>query len=382
MPKLSKENSKIKEIRMKSFFALLLLSFSSVFAQTNYDFDSLYSSEDLSASIGAYGNDIPEKKYGVSYSLKGIIKISENSVFFYTSDGRVFKLDMKVSKAREYENKPVQIYAKALQADMLDTLKPEEINFYDPSNEVQLPKYLPKRKQPVLISSNGSIFQIQNIRWHSQPPSENSFDWRDVSIDVSKIKNIYFVKKPFPPESIAAHSLMLFTFEKGGVIDSNGNETDSIVLSIEAFLREGQEYSLMEGMKDKFNIVWILATWKDYSERMVYFDKDSKKLVLYPVKLANEAKKELLSYSLSQSAVNREGEYYNTITNNCTNNLVILINKTLPEEKKIRLWDIPYLVYNLRATMPVWVPQYLQKKDILGPEYRTVTAENFQEKID
>ncbi|NLI10635.1 MAG: DUF4105 domain-containing protein [Elusimicrobia bacterium] len=366
----------------KSFFILLSFFSISSFAQTNYDFESLYSQQDLKSAVISSQNLPSDRKYGVSYSLKGIIKISDNKVLFYTGDGRIFELDMKSSKAKEYEGKPVEIYAKALQADMLSVLKPEEINFYDPSQEIHPPKFLPKRRQPVLTSKIEDTYEIQNFRWHSEPPSENNFDWRSVKIDASKIKNIYFVKKPFSPEWIAAHSLMLFTFEKGGVIDSFGNETDSIVLSIEAFLREGQEYSLTEGMKNKFNIVWVLASWKDYVERMVYFDKDSDRLVLYPVNLSQSQKKELISYSLLQAAVNREGEYYNTITNNCTNNLVILINKTSDEKKKVKLWEIPYLVYNLKATMPVWVPGYLQKKGILGSEYKTVTKENFLEKID
>lgn len=76
-----------------------------------------------------------EKKYGVAYSLRGIIKIEEGSPLFYTSDGRVFELDMKTSEAVKYEGKPVEIYAKALQSDMIGVLKPEEINEYNPQKE-------------------------------------------------------------------------------------------------------------------------------------------------------------------------------------------------------------------------------------------------------
>lgn len=370
---------------MKKIMAFILFSLGvSAFSQNNYNFDSLYSQSDFSEIMPkSYSENLPqEKKYGVSYSLRGIIKIEQDRPLFYTSDGRVFELDMKASQAAKYEGKPVEIYARALQADMLSVLKPEEINEYNPQNEVQLPNFLPKRKQAALLSHSGSVYEIDNVRWHSSHPQENVFDWRSARVDVSKLKNIYFVKKPFPPEWIAAHSLMLFTFEKGGLIDASGNETDSMVLSIEAFLREGQEYSLTEGMKDRFNIVWLLATWKDYIERTVYFDKDSDRLVLYPVNISGEQKKQLLSYAIEQAAVNRAGEYYNTITNNCTNNLVILINKTLPENKRIKLWKIPYLVYNLRATMPVWVPGYLESKGILGSEYKTVNKQNYMEPVE
>ncbi|MGC8729553.1 MAG: DUF4105 domain-containing protein [Elusimicrobiales bacterium] len=134
-------------------------------------------------------------------------------------------------------------------------------------------------------------------------------------------------------------------------------------------------------MRDKFNIIWIFATWKDYSYRTMLYDMDSRSLILYSVKLSLSQKKELLEYALAQASVNREGEYYNTITNNCTNNLVILINKTLPENKRIKLWEIPYLVYNVRATMPNLVVDYLQGKGILGSEFKKITPENYTEPL-
>ncbi len=317
------------------------------------------------------------KKYGVSYSLKGVIKTEKNDVLFYTKDGRIFKLDMDLKEAIKYENKSVEIYAKAIASDNLSLLKVKEIKEYNPAYEIILPDFQNKRKPLSIISKRGGEYLLRNIRWHPEKFEEKNYQWLDFKVDVSKLKDVYFVKKPFTPEIIAAHSLLLFKFEKGGVVAADGKETDSIVLSIEAYLREGESYSLVQGMKDKFNIIWLFATWKDYSYRTILFDKDSHSLILYPVKLTLEQKKEVLDYAINQAAVNRSGEYYNTITNNCTNNLVILMNKALPENKKIKLWEIPYLVYNIRATMPNLVTDYLESKGLLGPEVFRITSKNY-----
>lgn len=359
----------------KVIFLIVLLAFSFNLNAQELSID-VYNSEFLKTN-----NQFNSKKYGVSYSLKGVIKINENKPYFYTSDGRIFLLDMKLEEAKKYENKSVEICAKALQADKIEVLKPSEIKEYDPSVIINLPDYQNKRRPARILSKTESVYEVENIRWEPKSFEPSNYQWRNFKVDISKLKDVYFVKKPFTPEFIAAHSMLLFKFEKGGVINDMGEETDSFVLSIEAYLREGQSYSLVDGMRNKFNIIWLFATWKDYSYRTMLYDMDSRSLILYSVNLSLFQKKELLEYALVQASVNREGEYYNTITNNCTNNLVILINKTLPENKRIKLWEIPYLVYNVRATMPNLVVDYLKGKGILGGEFKKITLQNYTDPL-
>ena len=82
------------------------------------------------------------------------------------------------------------------------------------------------------------------------------------------------------------------------------------------------------------------------------------------------------------AAVNRDGEFYNTVTNSCCNNLVIVINGVVPEQQRVKMWTVPYLVYNLAATIPVKVPGTLQAKGLLGPELPTINAANYREKLN
>ena len=219
---------------------------------------------------------------------------------------------------------------------------------------------------------------VGNVRWlYNQNPQEGAFDWATAVIKPELVKEVYFVKKPFAPEWIAAHSLLAFTFEKGGLVDANGNESTALVLTIEAFLREGQVYDLKAGLKDNFGIVWLLTSWEDYVTRTALVDKA--RLIPYAVKnLTHQQKADMIRESVRLAAVNREGEYYHTITNNCTNNLLIVINRVLPENRRIRMWTIPYLAYNVRATMPVMVPKYLQGKGLLGPELGVINDTNYQ----
>ncbi len=323
--------------------------------------------------------DLPaEKKWGVSYVLTGALSIQEDKVILNTADGRVFELDYSVRKAKRFDGHSVKVEAKAKQADDMAVMKVGDIEAYDPSAELKLPPYLSKRRPAKVLDSNPAAMTVANVRWlYNTRPDNDNFDWATAVIKPELVKEVYFVKKPFAPEWIAAHSLLAFTFEKGGLTDAAGNESQALVLTIEAFLREGQVYDLKAGLKKNFGIVWLLTTWEDYVARTALIDKA--RLIPYAVKnLSHAQKADMVREGVRLAGVSREGEYYHTITNNCTNNLLIVMNRVLPENRRIRMWTIPYLAYNVRATMPVMVPGYLQGKKLLGPELPPINETNYQ----
>lgn len=323
--------------------------------------------------------DIPaDKSWGIHYALNGVLSVQEEKVLLNTADGRVLELDMSLRQARKLNGRSVKVAAKAKQADDMSVLKVSKIEEYDPAAELKLPPYLPKRRPASLLSESPEAMTVGNVRWLYDPaPTDQAFDWATATVKPELVKEVYFVKKPFAPEWIAAHSLLAFTFEKGGLTDAAGRESGALVLTIEAFLREGQTYDLKEGFKDKFGIVWLLATWEDYVTRTALVDKA--RLIPYPVTdLSRAQKADMVREAVRLAAVNREGEYYHTVTNNCTNNLLIVMNRVLPEKRRIHMWTIPYLVYNVRATMPVMVPSYLQGKGLLGRELGTIDGTNYR----
>jgi len=342
-------------------------------------FASLYAADlsGLESPKSLPGINIPAAKaYAVDYTLRGVLTRSGDKTLFNTPDGRLFELKISAGKARRYDGRSVEISARATAADQLSVLKVSRIEEYRPgSQEVQLPPYSALRKPARIVSGDGAAAVVENVRWNYDLKAPAVFDWATATIKPELVKNIYFVKKPFAPEWLAAHSLFAFSFEDGGLTDAAGNKAGALVLSIEAYLRDGQSYSLTDGLKNKFSIVWQLTTWEEYSARTVYVEKQ--RLIPYPVTLGHEQKAALLREALRQAAVNREGEYYHTVTNNCTNNLVILMNHVLPENRRIKPWTIPALVYNLNSTMPIWVPGYLQKKGLLGAELPPVNEASF-----
>lgn len=314
---------------------------------------------------------------GVLYRIDGIMTVKEDKVYFQASNASTYLLDVKLSTAKKYEGQTVQIDAVGKDATSVYCLKVKKIRTIEKKIEAKGEgDYKAYQKPARMVSTEGGLLEMSGVRCGRKVGADRDnpeFYWRNVTMKPDMIKEVYFIKKPFPPEWIAAHCLMFFQFEKGGCFDHHGNPMAGVVLTIEAYQRESQSYSLIKGMQKEFDIIWILTSWRDYVlETCKYTDY---KLVPYKVLFDREQKKKLLLEAMKQTAVNREGELYHTTRNNCTNNLVILMNECT--DKKIRFWTLPSMIYNVRATMPTMVPGYLYKKGLLSKAYKTIDKNNY-----
>ncbi|MBU1105329.1 MAG: DUF4105 domain-containing protein [Candidatus Riflebacteria bacterium] len=324
------------------------------------------------------------KPYAVHYTLKGVVHVVENVPCLYTADGRVFQLLMDQKEAKKYDGKAVDIAGKVGKSDDIETVKIKDIKIIEEKDvqivEVEHEAY--QRPAKMLANAKDKM-TVGNIRWDisQDPKSEEKkalHSWQDATIDPSKVIKAYFLVKPFAPKFLAAHTLLGFSFEKGGVVAKDGRESDNIFLTIEAYKKIGQTYGLVKTMKKNFDIVWTLATLNNYADLNVNYNKgEDKEIHIYPINLTREQTRALVVETIKQSCVNRQGEYYHTIRNNCTNNLIILLNHVLAKDKQIKLWKIPGMLYNLKATMPVSVVKMLKKKGLIGEPSLTITKDNF-----
>ena len=229
-----------------------------------------------------------------------------------------------------------------------------------------------QRPAQLINKTDAGAYQIGNVRWGFQKSEDYSNlqpFWRNAAIDVNKISDVLFIVKPFEPEWIAAHCLLIFKFSEPIISDQN-EKADGLVLSIEARLLKGQKYSLMQGNFGKFFIVYQLGTDADY---MQYSAIEKKRLIPYKLKLTHEQKVELLKNTIAESVKNRDGEKYNTINNSCTNNLFILLNTVLPKEQKFREWILKKVIYNVGISFPRTAGKLLKKHKVVEEELPIMT---------
>ena len=104
---------------------------------------------------------------------------------------------------------------------------------------------------------------------------------------------------------------------------------EHLVFSVEARLQKGQSYAAIGGALNEFELMYIVGTEKD----LIRLRTDVRKVdvYLYPI-LATppQVQKVFLAASARVNEIARQPEFYDTITNNCTTNIVDLINELRP----------------------------------------------------
>ncbi|MFZ2961411.1 MAG: DUF4105 domain-containing protein [Candidatus Ozemobacteraceae bacterium] len=361
---------------------------SSVSASQNMPFADVGSIATPIRSEGAMtpsptGDRLPELGFSIPYTLEGLITVNPEGVTLHTSDMRVFFLMMSADQAKPFAGRTVYVEGLAKQSDQLGQLKIKKITVISPNEQQKIvAPFKAHQAPPSLVSRNEDTFVIRNVRWDWEMGSASQplAIWETATIKPDLVENIYFVKKPFPPEWIAAHAFLIFTFKPGGLVDSRDRSSNALVLSVEAYQRTDQNFDLKAGLKKTFAVSWILATWQNYLDQSCKYDKE--KMIPYRSTLSEPQKAAMVREALEQATVNRAGEFYHTVLNNCTNNLVVLFNHVLPKDKQIRMWLLPSFIYNFRATMPVLVPNMLIKNGLLEKALPEINRANFVTDIE
>lgn len=232
----------------------------------------------------------------------------------------------------------------------------------------EIPWRKDQRPATYLGTTEDGKIHMGNVRWGFKEAEEKE-KWdplfKEVSVDPSKVKDVYFVVKPFSPEWIAGHTLAYFEFEEGhGVQTSDGETQNGLVVSFEARLKEGQTYNPVHGMKkDEYKSVYQLGSWKDVVQKTCR--REGRKLIRYKLNLTPDQKKEFLKNSIDESLKDLSNESYHTTRNSCYSNQLKLLNSVLPEEQQIKEWLIPGVLHSPQASLPKMGSFVLGSKSII-----------------
>lgn len=158
-----------------------------------------------------------------------------------------------------------------------------------------------------------TIENVRNFRYTSTSDYRPSYYTREY--DLSKIKSVDYIVEPFGEFSGAAHTFLSFGFE--------GDEYVSI--SVEIRKKKGQSFSPWKGLLKQYTLVYVVADEKDVVKLRSNYRKDD--VYIYPTKIDKEhARKLFLSMIARVNKLHDQPEFYNTITNTCTTNIVRHVN--------------------------------------------------------
>ena len=189
-----------------------------------------------------------------------------------------------------------------------------------PSNERS---WVNDNKRTTTAEFEGEEVTIRNVRdfeWRSTRDYEER--WVDVKIRLDEVSKIWFVLEYFDPSRRQmAHTILSFEMEDG----------TRVSCSIEVRREQGERYHPIKGMFRQYELIYVWATERDVIGVRTRCRKKSVTHLFEAVVLGPGNERRMLeSYLRRTNKLSDEPEWYNTITNTCTTNIVRHVNEVYP----------------------------------------------------
>lgn len=166
----------------------------------------------------------------------------------------------------------------------------------------------------------GDRLHVQNIR--------NTYYFRehvcapryyDRTFDLRKLEGVDFVVVPFNETPSLAHTMLTFAFEDG----------EYLAVSVEARLEEGETYSPLRGSLRQYELMYVVADERDLIQlRTEHRDAE---VYVYRTQVPPAEARALLEDIMQRvNQIAAQPEFYDTLTNNCTTNIVWHVNRVRP----------------------------------------------------
>jgi len=163
------------------------------------------------------------------------------------------------------------------------------------------------------VSFDGSLATIENVRnvtWRAN--DDRDVRWETRTYDLDAISSVEFAVTTFGGWRGLAHTFVTFGFDDGR----------HLAVSVEVRRERDESYHPFDGLFRNYEIAYVVADERDAIGSRAFVQRDP--TTLYPVKSTREARRRLLEGMLRRAdELGRKPEFYNTLTNNCTTNVVV-----------------------------------------------------------
>lgn len=175
-----------------------------------------------------------------------------------------------------------------------------------------------------------TVYNIRNFEYISE--SDYISNYYDETFDLNKIKKVWYIVEPFSGIPGSAHTFLSFEFD----------DDQFLSVSVEVRKEKGESFHPIKGLFNQYELIYVVASEKDAIKLRSNFRQDL--VYVYPTQASIEQVKELFIDIMNRvNKLNEEPEFYNTITNSCTSNIVKHVNNIVPKY-------VPF--FSLRVLLP------------------------------
>lgn len=170
------------------------------------------------------------------------------------------------------------------------------------------------------VDIEGNLVTIRNIRnFAYASETEYTARYYDRTFDLRQLDSAWFIVERFGELEGAAHTFVSFGFGPGGYVS----------FSPEIRKERGESFSPLRGLMRQYELMYVVGDERDLIKLRTNFRKDE--VYAYPVRTDPEKLRTMFLGMVERTnKLAAEPEFYNTLTNSCTINLVRHVNAISP----------------------------------------------------
>ncbi len=171
------------------------------------------------------------------------------------------------------------------------------------------------------------IYNIRNFTYATT--SEYTPNYYNQTFNLNNIKQGYFIVEPFSQWKGSAHTFLSFEFEEN-------SKHEFVAVSAEIRKEEGEHFSALKGLFKQYELMYVIGDERDLINLRANYRNDT--VYMYPI-ITTPKKIRALFVSMVERAnsLKLNPEFYNTLTNTCTTNIVKHVNTISPHKIPLSL---------------------------------------------
>jgi hypothetical protein len=181
--------------------------------------------------------------------------------------------------------------------------------FREPSNTRD---WSPDQARLPQITFDGDLVHVRNLRNATYRTADDyDVNWYDRTFDLRRLARVDFMVETFQSWRGPAHTLVTFGFDDG----------EHVVVSVEIRKERGETFSPLAGLFRQYELMYAIGDERDFLGLRANVRHDP--VFLYPIRARRDQVRAMFEAMLRRAQqLARQPEFYNTLTNTCTTNIV------------------------------------------------------------
>jgi hypothetical protein len=175
------------------------------------------------------------------------------------------------------------------------------------------------------FEQQGDYVTVRNVRNCQYYASDTYLvDYYDKSFHLTDVRGVDFLMVPFESMPAVAHTMLSFEIARPD------GKSDRLAVSVEVRKEVHETYNPVKGSARQFELIYVVADERDVIRQRTNFRHEN--VYLYRTTATPEVAQLLLADIFGRvNKLAKQPEFYDTLTNNCTTNIVRHIDRVRPQ---------------------------------------------------